>query len=117
VGDPVGLLWYMGWSWLGGDEGFRQPWQPAEFALFVCSFLCLPKETNQRKGTLCLLSRRWRDARRSSMLPGLCKLGFASNSAKPFFGSLSGARLRANGIELLWKQRVLIHECIIFSHG
>jgi hypothetical protein len=31
------------------------------------------------------------------MLPGLCKLGFASNSAKPFFGSLSGARLRANG--------------------
>jgi len=32
------------------------------------------------------------------MLPGLCKLGFASNSAKPFFGSLSGARLRANGI-------------------
>ncbi|PKN49015.1 MAG: hypothetical protein CVU58_04740 [Deltaproteobacteria bacterium HGW-Deltaproteobacteria-16] len=34
----------------------------------------------------------------SSMLPGLCKLGFASNSAKPFFGSLSGARLRANGI-------------------
>ncbi len=34
----------------------------------------------------------------SSMLPELCKLGFASNSAKPFFGSLSGARLRANGI-------------------
>jgi hypothetical protein len=32
------------------------------------------------------------------MLPGLCKLGFASNSANPFFGSLSGARLRANGI-------------------
>jgi hypothetical protein len=32
------------------------------------------------------------------MLPGLCKLGCASNSAKPFFGSLSGARLRANGI-------------------
>jgi hypothetical protein len=34
----------------------------------------------------------------SSMLPGLCKLGFASNSANSFFGSLSGARLRANGI-------------------
>jgi len=32
------------------------------------------------------------------MLPGLCKLGFASNSANPFFGSLSGARRRANGI-------------------
>jgi hypothetical protein len=32
------------------------------------------------------------------MLPGLCKLGCASNSAKPFFDSLSGARLRANGI-------------------
>jgi hypothetical protein len=34
----------------------------------------------------------------SSMLPGLCKLGCASDSANPFFGSLSGARLRANGI-------------------
>jgi hypothetical protein len=33
----------------------------------------------------------------SSMLPGCCKLGFASNSATAFFGSLSGARLRANG--------------------
>ena len=33
----------------------------------------------------------------SSMLPGLCKLGFASNSANPLFGSLSGAQLRANG--------------------
>jgi hypothetical protein len=32
------------------------------------------------------------------MLPGLYKLGCASNSAKPFFGSLSGARLRDNGI-------------------
>jgi len=63
-----------------------------------CSFLCLPKETNQRKGTLCPLSRRRRDALCSSMLPGLCKLGCASNSAKPFFGSLCGARLRANGI-------------------
>jgi len=31
------------------------------------------------------------------MLPGLCKLGCASNSAKPFFGSLSGARRRDNG--------------------
>jgi hypothetical protein len=36
----------------------------------------------------------------SSMLPGLCKLGFASNSANPLFGSLCGARLRANGIFL-----------------
>jgi len=35
------------------------------------------------------------------MLPGLCKLGFASNSAKPFFGSLCGARLRANGISIV----------------
>ncbi|OGQ87824.1 MAG: hypothetical protein A2512_09270 [Deltaproteobacteria bacterium RIFOXYD12_FULL_56_24] len=43
-------------------------------ALSVCSFLCLPKETNQRKGTRCPLSRRGRDALRSSMLPGLCKL-------------------------------------------
>jgi hypothetical protein len=34
------------------------------------------------------------------MLPGLCKLGFASNSANPLFGSLCGARLRANGIFL-----------------
>jgi hypothetical protein len=34
----------------------------------------------------------------SSMLPGVCKLGYASNSANSFFGSLSGARLRANGI-------------------
>ena len=66
-----------------------------------CSFLCLPKETNQRKGSLCPLSRRWRDALCSSMLPGLCKLGFASNSANPLFGSLSGARRRANGISLL----------------
>jgi hypothetical protein len=32
------------------------------------------------------------------MLPGVCKLGYASNSANSFFGSLSGARLRANGI-------------------
>jgi hypothetical protein len=32
------------------------------------------------------------------MLPGLCKLGFASNSANPLFGSLSGARRRDNGI-------------------
>jgi hypothetical protein len=31
------------------------------------------------------------------MLPGLCKLGCASNSAKPFFGSLSGARRRDHG--------------------
>ncbi|OGQ88185.1 MAG: hypothetical protein A2512_02475 [Deltaproteobacteria bacterium RIFOXYD12_FULL_56_24] len=58
----------------------------------------MPKETNQRKGTLCPLSRRGRDALRSSMLPGLCKLGFASNSANPFFGSLSGARRRVNGV-------------------
>jgi hypothetical protein len=33
----------------------------------------------------------------SSMLPELCKLGFASNSANLLFGSLCGARLRANG--------------------
>jgi hypothetical protein len=57
-----------------------------------------PAAKRRRKGTLCPLSRRWRDALCSSMLPGLCKLGFASNSAKPFFGSLSGARLRDNGI-------------------
>jgi hypothetical protein len=76
----------------------KQSWQQGKYAWFFCSFLCLPKETNQRKGTLCLLSRRRRDALRSSMLPGVCKLGFASNSANSFFGSLSGARLRANGI-------------------
>ena len=63
----------------------------------VCSFLCLPKETNQRKGTLCLLSRRRRDSLCSSMLPGLCKLA-ALRQCKSLFGSLSGARLRANGI-------------------
>jgi hypothetical protein len=76
----------------------KQSQQLAECASSFCSFLCLPKETNQRKGPLCLLSRRRRDTLCSSMLPGLCKLGYASNSAKPFFGSLSGARLRANGI-------------------
>jgi len=74
-----------------------------EYALSFCSFLCLPKETNQRKGTLCPLSRRWRDTLRSSMLPGLCKLA-ALKQCKSLFGSLSGARLRANGI--LWFDRL-----------
>ena len=68
-----------------------------------CSFLCLPKETNQRKGPLCLLSRRRRDAR--SLCPAWgtpqsCRdvaNSLRSNSANPLFGSLSGARLRANG--------------------
>jgi hypothetical protein len=64
-----------------------------------CSFsLLAQRKRTKRKGTLCPLSRRRRDALRSSMLPGLCKLGCASNSAKPSFGSLSGARRRANGI-------------------
>jgi hypothetical protein len=31
------------------------------------------------------------------MLPGLCKLGFRLKQCKSLFGSLSGARLRANG--------------------
>jgi hypothetical protein len=41
------------------------------------------------------------------MLPGLCKLGCASNSAKPFFGSLSGARRRTNGILTAMEQKAL----------
>jgi hypothetical protein len=50
----------------------------------VRSFLCLPKETNQRKGTLCLLSRRGRDSLCSSMLPGLCKLAALKQCKSPF---------------------------------
>jgi hypothetical protein len=41
------------------------------------------------------------------MLPGLCKLGCASNSANPFFGSLSGARRRANGILTAYEGEIL----------
>ena len=78
------------------------PAKEMRFILLFIFFAC-PKKTNQqqsgeRKGPLCPLSRRGRDTLCSSMLPGLCKLGCASNSAKPFFGSLSGARRRANGI-------------------
>ncbi|MDP2753535.1 MAG: hypothetical protein Q8P40_04010, partial [Nitrospirota bacterium] len=43
-----------------------------------------PAAKRRRKGPLCPLSRRRRDALCSSMLPGLCKLGCASNSANPF---------------------------------
>ena len=50
----------------------------------VCSFLCLPKETNQRKGTLCLLSRLRRDSLRSSKLPGCCKLAALKQCNLPF---------------------------------
>jgi hypothetical protein len=71
-------------------------------------FLCLPKEKEpKRKGTPPLVPPQagcpefMPRMGYSSMLPGLCKLGFASNSAKPFFGSLSGARLRDNGGESL----------------
>ena len=62
----------------------------------VCSFLCLPKETNKRKGP-----RVTCPAEGGMPCAPRCCRGFAnslrSNSAKPFFGSLSGARLRANG--------------------
>jgi hypothetical protein len=56
----------------------------SEYQLFPCSFLCLPKETNQRKGPLCPLSRHRRDALRSSMLPGLCKLATLKQCKSPF---------------------------------
>jgi hypothetical protein len=46
----------------------------------------------------------------SSMLPGVCKLGYVSNSANSFFGSLSGARLRANGILTAVKAKELARE-------
>jgi hypothetical protein len=66
---------------------------------FILLFISLLAQRNEpKKGHPVSLVPPRRDALRSSMLPGLCKLGFASNSAKPFFGSLSGARLRANGI-------------------
>ena len=62
----------------------------------VCSFLCLPKETNQRKGP-----RVPGPAEGGIPCAPRCCRGFAnslrSNSANPLFGSLSGARLRANG--------------------
>jgi hypothetical protein len=68
-------------------------------------FLCLPKENEPKEKAPCVpcpavggMPGVYAPQGYSSMLPGLCKLGFASNSAKPFFGSLSGARLRANGI-------------------
>ncbi len=66
------------------------------FILLFFFFAC-PKKKNEKEKAPSHLSRRWRDAQRSSRLPGLCKLGFASNSANPLFGSLSGARLRDNG--------------------
>jgi len=62
----------------------------------VRSFLCLPKEMNQRKGT-----RVTGPAEGGMPCAPRCCRGFAnslrSNSANPLFGSLSGARLRANG--------------------
>jgi len=65
---------------------------------FIFLFISLFAQRNEpKKGPPVSLSRRRRDALCSLMLPGLCKLGFASNSAKPFFGSLSGARLRPMG--------------------
>jgi hypothetical protein len=61
-------------------------------------FISLLAQRNEpKKGHPCPLSRRRRDALRSSMLPGLCKLA-ALKQCKSLFGSLSGARLRANGI-------------------
>src|SRR3990167_7477737 len=74
-----------------------------EDASLFCSFLCLPKETNQRKGTRPLVPPTagcpefMPRMGYSSMLPGVCKLGCASDSANPFFGSLSGARRRDHG--------------------
>ena len=66
----------------------------------ICSFLCLPKETNQRKGTrvtgpavggMPCAPQSCRDVANS----------LRSNSATSLFGSFSGARLRANGSFLL----------------
>ncbi|OGQ87027.1 MAG: hypothetical protein A2512_06485 [Deltaproteobacteria bacterium RIFOXYD12_FULL_56_24] len=50
----------------------------------IVHFLCLPKENEPKERAPCHLSRRGRDTLCSSMLPGLCKLGCASNIANPF---------------------------------
>jgi hypothetical protein len=71
---------------------------------FVHFFACPKKRTKERAPRH--LSRRWRDTR--SLCPAWgtprCCRGFAnslrSDSANPLFGSLSGARLRANGNSL-----------------
>ena len=65
----------------------------------VCSFLCLPKETNQRKGTrvTCPAVGGMPSA------PQSCRdvaNSLRSNSVTSLFGSFSGARLRTNGIFL-----------------
>jgi len=70
----------------------------------ISPFISLFAQRNEpKKGHPCHWSRRRRDAR--SLCPAWgtprCCRGFAnslrSNSANPLFGSLSGARLRANG--------------------
>jgi hypothetical protein len=61
----------------------------------VCSFLCLPKETNQGKGTQALVPPKagypefMPRMGYSSMLPGLCKLGSRLKQCKaPFLQPL-----------------------------
>ena len=44
----------------------------------------LPQRTEPKKVPPCPLSRRWRDALRSSMLPGLCKLAALKQCKSPF---------------------------------
>jgi hypothetical protein len=73
-------------------SGNAEIWSMESF----CSFLCLPKETNQRKGTqgtgpaiggMPCAPQNCRDVANS----------LRSNSATSLFGSFSGARLRADG--------------------
>jgi hypothetical protein len=66
--------------------------------MYLFFFFGCPKKKNEQEKAPSHLSRRKRDTLRSSMLPGVCKLGFASNSVNSFFGSLSGARRGDNGI-------------------
>jgi len=79
------------------ETGFLPEYQAISAArgigvILLYFFFACPKKKYEKEKAPCHLSRRWRDT-----LPGLCKLGCASNSAKPFFGSLCGARLRDNG--------------------
>ena len=63
----------------------------------VCSFLCLPKETNQRKGTQGTCPAEGGIPCAPRCCRGFANSANASDSANPLFGSLSGARRRANG--------------------
>jgi hypothetical protein len=66
-------------------------------------FFCLPKRRNKKKAPVSLVPPKagcpefMPRMGYSSMLPGLCKLA-ALKQCKSLFSSLSGARLRANGI-------------------